>query len=171
MGNKLKWDENFLLNHWKFADKDTVLERMKGQEKAEDFHFEINKQYPLYKDLFGVQIEFGSIRAVKIIITDAMETLDRLVEIIKMKEGLNFNVINDLDGMTWVAEKYQLEKPDVSAIQGYVLNNELIEFVNGDGYDFIKMKYKDSPENIFYIYKFYFSLIDNELFLIIEKNI
>ncbi len=171
MAKTMTWDESFFLNHWKFADKDIVMEKMKGNVNVNDFVIEINKLYPLYKDLFGVKIEFGSIKAVKVLIPEAMDTLTRLIQIRrKSKDELSFEVTNNYDGMLWVAEKYELDKPEFSAIQGYILNNELIEFVS-DGYDCIKIKYKDNPENIFYIYKFYFSMIDNELYLIIEKNI
>ncbi len=169
--DKPAWNEEIFIKNWKFADLMIIMKKIMEKDSQDKIKLEINKHYPIYKDLFGVKIESGNILIKKSNIDEAIELLNLFIEIKqKSKNKFIFLPLNNFNGVVQIAEKLGLEKPEFSAVQGYILNNELVNFIREEQ-DFIKLKFKDNPENIFYIYKLYFFQYKNDLFLVIEKNI
>lgn len=168
----LEWNEGLFNDLIIKINRETLFNRIKESIESEDEleELELNKDYPLSKDLFGVKIESGLLRITKFIIKDAVDMLDLLVELTSDKRGYHFNPIQDIGHVVVMTRRLGLELPDVDAVQGYILNNELVGFTH-EPFSFIQLKFKDDPENIFYIYKLYFVEINHELFLVIEKNI
>lgn len=164
-----EWDQELFDRLVVFTDKKKIMDKM-GSMDVKDKTLEVNKTYALTKDLFGVKIENGTFRIVLVTPDDALNLYRDFVSVSVSSEGPVFEVKNNLEALLEVTEKYGLEKPDLSAVQGYILNNELVRFQQGDVSTLI-FKYKDKPENIFYIYKFYFYRQGKNLLLIIEKNI
>jgi len=171
MGIKvIPWTEEYFRTLIKLADEVKLLNTIRGTEKEKPFRIELGAKYPLEKDLFGVKIESGNISIQKIIMKDILSMMDNFLEIRKIGSGFDLIIKTDLTEMVMLTKKYKLELPNLDVIQGYILNHELINLVRGE-HDYLQFKYKDSPENIFYLYKFYFTRIRKELYLVIEKNI
>ena len=168
----LVWTEEIFNSAIKQIDKDVLFKRLKTETSEEEFHqVELNREYSLFKDLFGVKIEYGSLRVQRIIMEDVLTLFSHFLEL--KKDGLKYKFvpINKIEGIEFAAHRFGLEKPDPVAIEGYILNKELVHCIEDADYNFLMLKYKDNPENIFYIYKFYFTTIKDGLFMIIEKNI
>lgn len=155
----------------RFCDISKILEKLNIKDKIENFTIDLLKTYPLFKDLFGVQIEFGTIRFIKISVDDAIEVLDALTTIkTGSHHGYEIDPVNNISGVMNVANKYNLETPDEGSVSGYITNNELVRVIRDD-YDAVSIKYKDKPENIYYNYKFFFTKVNGILYLVIEKSI
>ncbi|OHD55024.1 MAG: hypothetical protein A2014_08730 [Spirochaetes bacterium GWF1_49_6] len=169
---EILWTEEFFNNTVKKVDKEELFKRLKAETSEEEMHqVELNKDYPLFKDLFGVKIEYGMLRVQRIIMEDVLKLLSSFVKVIKAGSKHRFEPINNIEGIEFIAHRFGLEHPDKVAIEGYILNKELVHYFESPEYSYIMLKYKDNPENIFYIYKFYFTTIKDGLFLVIEKNI
>jgi hypothetical protein len=167
------WTEELFHKHVVFIDKSILFNRLKesvetGSEEFEEI--ELDKNYVITQDLFGVKIENGSLRISQIIMDDVLNMLNSMVEIVNVKRGVELRPIENIDTIIGLAKQWGLEEPDKEAIQGYILNKEMVRIDNTD-HTTIVVKYKDNPDNIFYIYKFYFVEIDNSMYLVIEKNI
>lgn len=171
-GKPVKWTEELFMNVYKFIDKKILFNRVQESLETDEelIELELNKDYVLSQDLFGVKIENGLLRIQKIILDDVLEMLNELVQIRKYREEYQFHPIQNPEMVVVMTRRLGLELPDLDAIQGYIINHELVNFITRDYY-VLQMKYKDNPENIFYIYKLYFMHNKNELFLVIEKNI
>ncbi|OHD54594.1 MAG: hypothetical protein A2Y33_04290 [Spirochaetes bacterium GWF1_51_8] len=168
----IAWTEEIFLSVNKQIDKDVLFKRLKEETSEEEIHqVELNKEYSLFKDLFGVKIEYGSLRVQRIIMEDVLTLLSSFLEIKKSGGKYRYIPINSIEGIDFAAHRFGLEKPDPQAIEGYILNKELVHYIEDKDYNYLMLKYKDNPENIFYIYKFYFTTIKEGLFMVIEKNI
>jgi hypothetical protein len=169
---ELLWTEEIFNKTVKQIDKDELFKRLKAETSEEEMHqVELNKDYPLFKDLFGVKIEYSSLRVQRIIIEDVLKLLSSFVKLYKAGSHYRYDAINNIEGIEFIAHRFGLEHPDAKAIEGYIMNKELVHFFESPEYSYIMLKYKDNPENIFYVYKFYFTTIKEGLFLVIEKNI
>jgi hypothetical protein len=171
-GKLLHWSEEVFNKAIKRISKESLVNIIKeGMDDEELKHFELGRDYPLSKNMLGVPIEYGLLRIQHIALSDAIGLARNFVKPYYHNHRYELVPFEDLDALTRVCEKFNLEKPDPSAVEGYILNHELVKFVEGKEFDYIRVKYKDDPQNIFYVYKFYFAEIDNELYLVIEKNI
>jgi hypothetical protein len=169
-GKAMPWDSVLFSKLWKFADIKQIADKLKSGDPNEKLKIETNKIYTLYKDLFGVKIEFGQLRILKITHADTTYFLNKFIHLSRSGKRFQLDFICDLKNIMDITKKFNLEKPDLNAIKGYILNQELAHFIRSP-YDIIQIKYKDKPENIFYIYQFYFILMNNKSYLVIEKNI
>lgn len=169
----LVWTEELFYKNFRFITKEDLFKRLTTFSAGEEINeIEVDKTYPLFRDLFGVKIEFGFLKVCKIIIRDILEILNRFVDIYPQGKGYTFQPKAELSGLIQLTQKWNMETPDEEAIQGYILNKELVQIVEDKyGYTYIRFKYKDNPENIFYIYKFFFFQFKDEIYLIIERNI
>ncbi len=167
---KTSWNEDIFNKLIHLATIEQVVNKIKGEDEIEVIIGE-DKIYSLYKDFFGVKIEYGTVRITKINISMAIEMLSSFLEIKNIRDSsFTYSVKYNIPYLMEMASIYKLEKPKPQILKGYILNGELIQFKR-EAYDFLQIKYKDSPENIFYIYKFYFFKRNEELFMVIEKNI
>ena len=167
--SSLYWDKELFLKEIRFEEPAKILEKITGQDKKGKT-IEINKQYLLYKDLFGVQIESGSLRIIPVSLEDSLKFLNDFTAVHKKGPNLRFEIRNNIEALQYWLEWFSLEKPDLTAISGYLLNNELIR-LSDSGPTTLSIKYKDKPENIFFIYKISFFAQKDHLFIILEKNI
>ncbi len=165
------WNEELFYQSIKFADKQALmLKIVDAENKEEKFQVKLNHHYPLFKDLFGVKIEYGNLRLQKILLNDALDILNTFISPVVKKNKIEFIPIVNVEGIEQLGIYLDLEKPHRDSIQGYIINGELIKIETEPQFTII-MKYKDSPDNIFYIYKLYFLEYLDELFLVVEKNI
>lgn len=169
---RLLWTEELFRKIVKPIDIDRLSRRIRDSLGEEELptEMDLDKNYILSQDLFGVKIENGLFRVTRCITEDAVKMFDDFVEIYESRKGLTFEVRQDFERLFDLAKRWGMELPDEGAVQGYIMNHELIHFMQGE-YTVLQMKYKDNPENIFYLYKFYFTQIKEDLYLVIEKNI
>lgn len=167
---KENWNQDLFKSNWLRADNNSVIERIKGNELQENFKLETNKTYTLFQNLFGVKIESGSIRLMKVSQDIAVDILNFFIGIEVKKGRMEYKPYNEFERVKKAAEKFGLEKPDLQSVQGYLLNNEFVQ-VFREEFDEIRLKYKDKPENIFYLYRLYFTEFRDQLFLVIEKDL
>lgn len=171
-GKQLVWNKDLFDKTIRLVERDELLKKISGGvDEDEISELELEKNYPLDKNMLGVKIEYGILRVQRCTIDEALELLDSFVIASLYKKHYEFEPIGNINKVIAITEKYKLEKPNLEAVQGYILNKELVKFIHTEDQCYIRLKYKDNPENIFYIYKFYFLTINNELFLCIEKNI
>lgn len=165
------WTEELFYQAIRFADKPKLLQKIIDPGlKDEKFQVKINHTYPLYKDLFGVPVEYGHLRLQKVLMKDALDILELFVSFERIKNRIVFFPKQNIDGIIELGIYLELEKPHRDSVQGYLINNELVK-LEQEPETCIILKYKDSPENIFYIYRLSFLQYEDELFLVIEKNI
>lgn len=168
------WTEHLFKQFIHLVNKDWLIEKLKDADlentPENNGKIQINHPYTLYKDMFGVKIETGWFEIRKILMSDALKLLNNFVEIQKHRNKIKFKVIQNLDGIVQIANAFGLEKPDETAVQGYALNKEL-SFFETEPFSCLILKYKDKPENIFLLYRIYFAILQDELFIIIEKSL
>lgn len=167
----IAWTEDLFHKYVNFIDRNILFQRLKESLSGGELEeIELDKDYIVSQDLFGVKIENGLLRIHQIIVEDALRLLNNL-SALEIKRGVcRILPKEDLNAIVEITKTWGLEMPDVNAIQGYILNQELVEIDDGE-YTVFRIKYKDDPENIFYIYRFYFVEIENTMYLVIEKNI
>ncbi len=170
---KIAWNEHIFNKLIHFVDKQWLLEKLKLANLTPDTDnhgkLQINHSYTLYKNMFGVMIETGYFEIRKILMKDALDLLNRFVSVHPQQKDVGFEAMQNVEGIIQTAESYSLETLNEEAVQGYVLNQELVFFEHLP-FSSLIFKYKDNPENIFLLYRFYFSFLQDELFLIIEKS-
>ncbi len=167
----IPWTEELFYELITFVDKNALARKMKDPEKQDEATpIKVNEIYPLYKDLFGVKIQYGHLRIQKILLSDALDILNSFALLTKERDTYVVSPIVNIDAINELGVYLELERPDLESIQGYITNGELVN-IKQDVKFVIQLKYKDSPDNIFYIYKIYFLQYLDELFLVIEKNI
>lgn len=172
MGKKiLAWNENLFYKAMRLMPESVILERIRTSDDEHVDKIELLKPYPIYRDLFGVKIESGQISVRKIILPEALDLCSLYLVPELNGKTVSISVHTDLTEFVLTTKKYGLELPDLDTVSGYILNNELVTYYHFPDYDAIKFKYKDGPQNIFYSYYFSFSLIRDELYLVIQKEI
>jgi hypothetical protein len=166
----LIWTTELFYETVRFADEVKLVELIQTSSGEKIRQIELGRKYPLYRMLFGVQIGSGQISIRQIIERDALALMEDFTVLRRKGKTVEPETRSDTEAMVRTAEKLGLEMPDRRVIAGYELNSELIRFLRED-FDVIQFKYKDSPENIFFLYRLYFTRFHGGLYLVVEKRI
>jgi len=185
-------DNNLFEDIFKLADPNYIIDRIKETE-GESFEIEEGKIYTIYKNFFGVKIESGNIKLIKVVLSQIYDIISYFYIIKKGKKSKKeknensknaqkdnkenkkennyiFLPKNNKDNILEFIKNYNLENIDFNVIKGYELNNEIVR-IKKNGLTCIYLKYKDNPNNIFYLYQIYFTKYKEEYYLVIEKRI
>ena len=166
----LNWNEELFNLLIRFESSESLYRRLKKITEIKGVEIELRKNYSLFKDLFGVKIAYGFIRVQRIVLDDALSLINRFIFPKRNGKEYVLQPLSDIKFLEETARFLGLERPDHYSVEGYLMNGELVSIENND-MTVIRLKYKDKPENIFYIYKLSFMKKGNELFLVLEKNI
>ena len=121
--------------------------------------------YPLLKTLGGVSIEIGEVNLFQVELDEIIELLNNFVEISKNKENA-YDVIQNVGFLQIWLERRGMKIPQVDFCEGYIFNNELVNFYKDElGITILQFKYKDGVGSIFMLYQVAFLKTASEYFM------
>ena len=163
---KIAWTESLLYDYNIFTDGDDLYKWSQNNiDSSIERFLSIDIPYPLLKNLGGVSIEVGEVNLVLINLNEIMELLNNFVEIPKNQTSA-FSAIQNVEFLqTWL-EKRGMKIPQVDYCEGYIDNNELVNFYKDEsGITTLQFKYKDGVGSTFILYQLAFLKTDNDYFM------
>lgn len=164
--NRIIWTAELLDDYSIFTDGDNLYKwsRDNIDSNIEQF-LSINTPYPLLKTLGGVSIEIGEVNLFLINLNEIIELLDNFVEVLE-KKNISYNVIQNIEFLQIWLEKRGLKIPQADYCEGYIYNNELINFYRDElGITTMQFKYKDGVGSTFILYQLAFLKTANNYFM------
>ncbi len=149
--NKFIWTEKHLYDYKILSDKEAVKDMIRNYTDSGDLiGLYVDSYYPLTKDLAGISIEIGEFIIKKINIDYILNLLN------SCGADAEFNVVQDFDAVKEWAIISNVEQPDLDLCEGYIFNNELINFYKEDNIMVLQFKYKDQAQSSFILFKLSF---------------
>ncbi len=148
--NNFIWTEELLITHEIVKDKEHLKYIIKTYTENDDLkEIKLGESYPLTKDLGGIPIEVGEFSLKKIDVEYILNLLNSFM--IDSK----FNVEQNFDALTEWTIANEVEQPNLEICEGYIFNNELINFYKDEDDDamILQFKYKDFSQNSFILFK------------------
>lgn len=163
---KINWSLDLLYKEISFDNVITLKSELESfiKEPIESINF--NTPYPMLKKIASVDIEIGFIKVIQITSDEIIQLCQHFINSKKNNEWIieqNFVFLSDF------CQKYSLESPDYECCQGYILNNEMINFGLLNNISEFHFKYKDAPYNTFLFYRLSFLHIQGEFLLVLRK--
>ncbi|MCX7881889.1 MAG: hypothetical protein N2314_01565 [Brevinematales bacterium] len=159
------WDRRLIQTVIRSATKHYLRERL---GKTEDENVEIGIEYPILKNLLGVQVEEGVLRIVHVSERFFQAFLQDLVGVHKVSGHWQCVGTNDVTVVQHWIERLGLEPLDTETVGGYVLNHELVEWIE-EPFSGIQMRYRSGKTKLLVLYKMFFLISDSGIYIIIEK--
>ncbi len=160
--SKFSWTENLLCDHHVFNDGSELYKwsQININSNIAEFLL-IDTTYPLLKSLGGVSIEVGEVNLLPISLDEIIELFNNFIEILDNKT-IFYNVIQNIEFLQIWLEKRGLKIPYAEYCDGYIYNNELVNYYKDDlGIRILQFKYKDGIGSTFILYKLaFFKTID-----------
>ena len=160
------WTAELLDDYNIFTDGDDLYKWSQDNIDSNIEQFlSINTPYPLLKTLGGVSIEIGEVNLFPIKLDEIIELLNNFVEIIENK-NISYIPIQNVDFLQIYLEKRGLKIPQVECCEGYIDNNELINFYKDElGITTLQFKYKDGKGSTFILYQLAFLKTAHDYFM------
>ena len=163
---RIIWTADLLDDYGIFTDGDDLYKWSQDNIDSNIEQFlSINTPYPLLKTLGGVSIEIGEVNLFPINLDEIIELLNNFVGILKNKD-ISYIPIQNIEFLQLYLEKRGLKVPKADSCEGYIDNNELINFYKDElGITILQFKYKDGTSSTFIQYQLAFLKTANGYFM------
>ncbi|MGL4677579.1 MAG: hypothetical protein ACRCWI_07955 [Brevinema sp.] len=159
----MDWTEKLLYDYRIMVDGQALkLLVQRHIDKNIEISLKIEHSYPIIKIFGGVPIEIGEM-IVKV--TSLEYILSLLSSFVVISHKGELIALQNIDQIEAWAEKFQKEIPYKESCEGYMFNNELVNFYRDEDIMTLQFKYKDSPKNAFVLYKLSFCRAGNRYFI------
>lgn len=173
MNNKKLWTHDNFFEYINCVNGNLLKKEMneffsKEDDEGDLIGMEIDTIYPIYKQIGGVSIEIG-------VMTIHLTSLDYIISLLNefvliKKSPLQFIVQQNFDSLVLWANKFSAEIPQKKCCEGYILNNELVNFGIIDNTSVLQFKYKDSVHNTFALYQLSFIRTMQHFYILQRKS-
>ncbi|MGL4389126.1 MAG: hypothetical protein ACRCTJ_07025 [Brevinema sp.] len=160
------WTKELFLNNFLLIDKNKVYQEINAFHTMYANKIVLNKIYPIFKEIGGVNIEIGYIKIMPILINYFVDLFNQLS--VDKKHNF-FSVEQNFEILSKIIQKFHLEDANYSCCEGYILNYELINIVEIEGVTEIILKYKDSLVNTYILYKLAIINKNQDYFLVLQR--
>ncbi|MGL5955550.1 MAG: hypothetical protein ACRC0X_02945 [Brevinema sp.] len=159
----ITWTKKLLYDYRIIADEQALkLLVQKYIDKNIETSWEIEHSYPIIKIFGGVSIEIGEMVIKE---TTVEYILSLFTSFITISDKANLTILQNIEQVETWAEKFYAEIPHKESCEGYIFNNELVNFYQDEKIMILQFKYKDHPKNSFVLYKLSFFHADNRYFI------
>ena len=164
--DRIIWTKELLDEYNIFTDgKDLYKWAQDNIDSNIEEFLSVNIPYPLLKNLGGVSIEVGEVNLFQIDLNEIIELLNNLVEIYEDKISA-YNIIQNVEFLQIWLERRGMKIPQVDCCEGYIFNNELVNFYKDEsGITILQFKYKDGLGSTFMLYQLAFLKTASEYFM------
>ena len=163
---RIIWTADLLDDYGIFTDGDDLYKWSQDNIDSNIEQFlSINTPYPLLKTLGGVSIEIGEVNLFPIDLDKIIELLNNFVEILENKD-ISYIPIQNIEFLQLYLKRRGLKVPKADSCEGYIDNNELINFYKDElGITILQFKYKDGTGSTFILYQLAFIKTVNGYFM------
>ncbi len=148
---KTVWTESLLYKQKILADDVSVKSMIQNfTDKDAGNSLKVNSPYSLTKSIGGIPIEIGEL---VVLHTELEYVLSLLSDFVSIKKDGKYEILQNIDAVeNWTIANH-LPPPNKELCDGYVFNNELVNFYSEENIMTLALKYKDSPHTSYNLFK------------------